>query len=483
MHEVLARQLRRLGLEAGAVPDAATWGRLLERLSSYYDEIDRSRYLMERSMRISSTEMQSLNEEIRRVGDLRESHYRNLFNESPIAIWEEDFSKVGAWLSWLRSSGVTHLQRYLDERPAELQRLVSMIRIVDVNAAAVVLMRAPDKEALVGSMDGEFYVDDPAVLDSFRAELQAVWDGASRTSFEFAGKRWDESPLYGILNWSAPRVDGKRDLSRVAVAIVDITERKEAEDRLAALIRSKDEFLASVSHELRTPLTTVYASAETLLDQKDVMDEALRDELIGYIARESGELSDMVEDLLVAARSEIGMVSVAPRQTDLLPIIERVAEVATTEQPHRDLAVAVNGSVWADPLRLKQIIRNLITNALRYGGQSIRVQSEHVGTVTHITVLDNGLGVPPEHRESIFELYERGHQTVTSVGAVASVGVGLAVSRQLAQLMNGDLHYDYAGGWSRFRLTLPSSPAMTAEPSPEETAGVVTYLKFDRTAS
>jgi signal transduction histidine kinase len=288
--------------------------------------------------------------------------------------------------------------------------------------------------------------------------------------------------LYGILNWSAPRVDGKRDLSRVAVAIVDITERKEAEDRLSRLIRSKDEFLASVSHELRTPLTTVYASAETLLEQDHVMDEDLRTELVGYIARESGELSDMVEDLLVAARHEIGTITVVPKQTDLLPIVERVVEVAFAEHHDRDVAVEVTGSVWADPLRLKQIVRNLVTNAIRYGGRSVRILSENVGDDTFLTVLDNGPGVSESRRESVFEMYERDHGNLAAVEPVASVGVGLAVARQLADLMQGDLDYEYRAGWSRFKLRLPSAPAIPAALA-NETDGIVTYVHFDRNAS
>ena len=113
-------------------------------------------------------------------------------------------------------------------------------------------------------MDPELYGDDPSALYAFRVEFQAIWDGASRATFEFNGQRYDGTPLYGILNWSVPLTEGLQDYSKAAVAIIDITERKQAEDRMEELIRSKDAFLASVSHELRTPLTTVYASAETL---------------------------------------------------------------------------------------------------------------------------------------------------------------------------------------------------------------------------
>ena len=242
------------------------------------------------------------------------------------------------------------------------------------------------------------------------------------------------------------------------------------------LIRSKDAFLASVSHELRTPLTTVYASAETLIDQSQDLDPALQRELVGYIARESGELSNMVEDLLVAARAEIGKITLAPGQSELRPIVDRVVEVAKMDDPELDLSCTeVSGSAWADPLRLKQIVRNLVSNAVRYGGSIIRVQAETIGSTTLLTVLDNGAGIPEEHRAEIFELYHTAH---TATSLAGSVGVGLAVSRQLAKLMGGDLEYEYVGGYSRFRLSLPS-----VAPVPTDGDQKIRYLDVSREAS
>ena len=479
MNPILAKQLAELGIDPSSPPDAAAWSALVEGISSHYAETERGRYLSERATRLAAEEMASLQSRLEWHGELRDSHYRNLFNESPIAIWEEDFSRAGSWLSWLRASGVADLDGYLEEHPDELRKLIGMIRIVDVNAAAVRLMRAPDKNALIGVMDADLYTRDEAVLRAFRAELNAVWDGSTRTSLEFAGTRWDDTPLYGLLNWSAPCIAGSRDLSRVAVAIVDITERREAEERLEDLIRSKDEFLASVSHELRTPLTTVYASAETLRERSDSIDDELRDELIGYIARESGELSDMVDDLLVAARAEIGLVAMAPKEVELRPIVDRVIDVAAADDSDRRFEVSVEGGAWVDPLRFKQIVRNLISNALRYGGKSIRVETSREGAEVVFSVLDNGSGVPRKHRETIFELYERGSQGDSS-GVVGSVGVGLAVARQLARLMGGDLVYDYKQGWSRFTLTVPAGDPDSVFAKDSPTDAIVTYLSFDR---
>jgi signal transduction histidine kinase len=108
--------------------------------------------------------------------------------------------------------------------------------------------------------------------------------------------------------------------------------------------------------------------------------------------------------------------------------------------------------VLADPRRLRQILRNLLSNAYRYGGDSVRVvaRCDHVGVA--IEIADNGDGIPPDLRERVFEPYETAH---TAVGVTGSVGLGLTVSRELARLMAGDLTYERADDRTIFRLTLP----------------------------
>ena len=109
---------------------------------------------------------------------------------------------------------------------------------------------------------------------------------------------------------------------------------------------------------------------------------------------------------------------------------------------------------WADPLRLRQILRNLLSNAERYGGTNVEIEVEHLNRFVVVRVRDDGTGVPPEHREAIFEPYVRGGGDSALPG---SLGLGLAVSRRLARLMGGDLTYRWDGS-SIFELTLPTEP-------------------------
>lgn len=220
--------------------------------------------------------------------------------------------------------------------------------------------------------------------------------------------------------------------------------------RLESLLESKDRFVASVSHELRTPLTAVIGLANELESPTAQFSPEDLQEFHRLIASEAEEVARIVEDLLVAARSDIGEVAVYPRELALGRLVADTVD-ATTVVRDRVEAVSGDARALADPVRVKQVVRNLLVNAVRYGGDEIRVTvSENEGR-PRIEIEDNGPGVPPGAVERIFEPYQRGHTPHEEGG---SVGLGLAVSRTLAQLMGGDLTYARRNGWTVFTLSL-----------------------------
>lgn len=396
------------------------------------------------------TERRDALEAIRRT----EQHYRTLFHALPIAVYEEDFSAVGRWLEELRAGGVQDIRTYLESNRDELRAAISLINVKDVNPAVLNLLEADRPDELLGPLNPQVFTEE--TLDSMMEQIIAIWEDRESVLMELTGSTLRNNRLDAIFQWSASRIGGRLDLSKVLVAVTDITARKMVEDQLASLVRSKDEFLASVSHELRTPLTSVYGSAEVLKQQWDELSSEDRLELIGYIASDSRELAHIVEDLLVAARADIGSLSVRPQAIDVRVEVEAALQAVQPDADEHAIDLAsVGGRALADPLRFRQIVRNLVTNAVRYGGSQVSLQTHRKEGILSLSVSDNGAGVPEDQREAIFEPYHRAH---IANGVPDSVGLGLTVARQLARLMDGDLRYVRSGALSTFELRLPEEP-------------------------
>ena len=214
-------------------------------------------------------------------------------------------------------------------------------------------------------------------------------------------------------------------------------ELEDANRRLERLVASKTDFVASVSHELRTPLTSVIGFAELLMDGSSEFDREQRHDLLGAIADQGNELANIVEDLLVAARSEMGDLNVSQVPVNLKA---QTAQVIESMQNEEAKSIVISGDpqfAIADPQRVRQILRNLLTNAIRYGGPNIwvRIDDPADGLVA-VVVSDDGDGISDDARERIFERYE---QEGDDTGVSDSFGLGLAISRALARLMGGEL--------------------------------------------
>ncbi len=236
------------------------------------------------------------------------------------------------------------------------------------------------------------------------------------------------------------------------VAHWDVTDERKARSALEDLIRAKDEFIASVSHELRTPLTAVVGLTHELSEGRVEPHEV--PELQSLIAQQAQEVSDIVEDLLVAARASADTITVRPNPFNIRKEIEIVVKPWLRGGAHAIDLSAVDGSLVGrgDAVRVRQIMRNLVANAVRYGGKPIAVEARSNGRSVKIAVRDRGDGIPSEAVDRMFEPYARlGGQA----GLPSSVGLGLYVSRLLARMMDGDLEYQRRDGVTEFCLTLP----------------------------
>ena len=239
-------------------------------------------------------------------------------------------------------------------------------------------------------------------------------------------------------------------LHSVANVLAAAVDRASARARLEELLASKDAFVASVSHELRTPLTVVNGLAMELRERWMTLTDDELAEFTGMLVEQSQDMADLIEDLLIAARANVGTVTVRKEPVEISRHVESVLAGYLSEPGKTITSKLHPGIVDADPIRVRQILRNLVTNAIRYGGDHIEVVMTSTKGAHIVEVVDDGPGIPVEDRERIFEAYERAHSTA---GQPGSVGLGLTVSRTLADLMGGSLTYHH-DGHSRFRLEL-----------------------------
>jgi len=388
---------------------------------------------------------------VRRGFDERERRFQSLFQNAPVSMWQEDFTQVGAQIAALAEGGAGDLEAYFHANPEEVRRLAALVQVNDVNAAALALTEAPGRDVLVGRFAMDTF--SRGALESFIPQFMAIANDLESVSTELnGGLTVTGRPIEAILVWSAPRVADTLDLSNVTVAIVDITRQRQVERELHGLLNTKDQLVATISHEIRTPLTAVVGIAEELRDPRSVIGETEREELLGIIADQSLEVSRIVEDLLVVARSDAGNLVVDSQPINLG---EEALKVMGTVGQDIPIEIEPTTTVVADPQRVRQILRNLISNAQRYGGPNIRVVVHEQGARSVVEVRDDGDSLPAAGRSVVFEPYGRSENGERSA---VSVGLGLTVSRRLARHMGGDLTYDHDGRETIFSLTLATAP-------------------------
>jgi two-component system, OmpR family, sensor histidine kinase KdpD len=228
---------------------------------------------------------------------------------------------------------------------------------------------------------------------------------------------------------------------------------------LEATDRLRRALLNSVSHDLRTPLASVLASASSLLDPDVPLDDQERKQFLLTIEEEANRLARLVANLLDMSRIEAGAVD--PRLAEVwLPDVVNPAVQRTRQMPSEQI-IAVNvpetlPSVLVDPVRLEQVLSNVLDNARRYAGNGlVRVDACRTRSGVELRVVDHGPGIPEAERERIFSHFYRLDSPARRGGGT---GLGLAICRGLLEAMGGRIWVETApGGGAAFVLRLPDA--------------------------
>lgn len=230
----------------------------------------------------------------------------------------------------------------------------------------------------------------------------------------------------------------------------NITGIRSAGQTIVDLVRDRSTFLAAVSHELRTPLSAVVGYANLLSESDSALDEGTRSEMVRDMTDQAWDLAGIVEDLLTVASAELGELQMAKVQVNLGANVAQVLE----SMGARGNAVRVEETATVygvgDPARYRQVVRNLLSNALRHGAPPVSVEIKEDGDDALLVVRDHGDGV----REGLADLI--GHQAATGrVSTPGTLGLGLWISQELTRLMGGRLGYTRSGGETIFEAAIP----------------------------
>ncbi len=361
------------------------------------------------------------------------------------------------------------LRRVLERTRRQEQEVTEVLDAVDFGVIRI----APDGQVAVtneahGRLQQAIRSDDDDGGDDAGEEVPAFRDdGLTRLPPDelpveraLRGEAFD-----GQVVWFGTEPGPRQALSITARRLTDpsgqdagaVVVSRDVTTELNAL-RARDELVASVSHELRTPLTSILGYLDLAIEDPDLPDHVRAN--LDIAERNAERLLGIIADILAASSSSTTVeASLAPSSIDARDIVRASAEALTPRAAGRAITIDTTGleeaRVWADPLRLRQVVDNLLSNAITYNrdGGAVFLGTTGDGTSSWILVRDTGMGMTEEERARLFQRFYKAGPTRRS-----GTGLGLAISRDLVRAHGGELGlHSSPGVGSTFIVKLPAS--------------------------
>lgn len=316
-----------------------------------------------------------------------------------------------------------------------------------------------------GSTDGEgwkeiFHPDD-------RDRTSQRWRHSLETGEPYRIEyrlRYADGQYRWVLGSALPFHDAMGRITKWFGTCTDIHDLKEAEARAEAANRAKSEFLANMSHEIRTPMNAIIGLSGIL-----ALDQALtgrQKEYLATLQASANALMTLIDDLLDVARIESGAIQLEQVPLNLWQLAEDVRKMLAVPLQDKGLSFTVDGpaqEAWfvGDPTRLRQIMLNLCSNAVKFtatGGVRVSISHPDRAGPVHIAVADTGIGIAPDKMEAVFEKFVQADSSISR--KYGGTGLGLAITRLLVRRMGGSVTVaSTLGHGSVFTVRLPLPPA------------------------
>jgi hypothetical protein len=460
VHRLLLRQLRRLGVDPDTPPSPEVWRALLAQVSRSYSSCEEDRYLLERSLDLSSREMQALYENLRRASETRVAAERDRLRSVLAAL--------GDGLCVLDAAGA----------------------VQSANAAARALLGVADDAGLGPAIHDGFVLRTVADGDPVRLTVALGFVAGMGQTLRYDRsllRRGDgrEVAVACVLT-PLPVQDGpagvlfvfrdetearqaERELLRAGEALI------EARDRALRASRAKSVFLANMSHELRTPLNAIVGYTELVAEEAQELGAAAVAADAQRIHSAAEHLLRLINDILDVAKIEAGKVRVECERFAVAELIERVASTVTTLVRRGGNQLVIDcpadvGAMVADPTKLGQALLNLLSNAAKFtrNGEvhlvvhrEVEAGAPWLGQASRawlvFAVRDTGIGIPPERQDELFlpfaQLGDAGQRQ-------GGTGLGLTITREYCRMMGGEVTVvSEPGRGSTFTIRLPADVA------------------------
>jgi signal transduction histidine kinase len=394
-----------------------------------------------------------------------EARYRDLFANTPTALWEEDYSAVQAKLDALRGQ-IDDLDVYIRNHPSFLAECASLIRLVDVNLAALRLHEADSKEELLGELSRML---PPEAHQGLRKALLALWGNDREIAFESEIRTLKGDVREVVVHWLAlPAQEGSH---RVIVSLEDVTDRVEARHSLAQTVErlmqansELERFTHAAAHDLAEPVRSIASFAQLLERSLGTHRDPAIVEYLGFLVGAAKRMQAQVRGLQdyarigegVEHRESCSLDTLLDRALELLKEPLRLAQADIERHPLPTLFVNCD--------QIADVLRNVLDNAIKFAkpglAPMVRISAQRHGKEWVVSIADNGIGIDPRYTSDVFQVFRRLNPPSHTTGE----GIGLSLCKRIVERHGGRMWVESnLGQGATFHIALPASDEQNAE--------------------